>query len=527
MNDKKPYIIICYLFSGIFVVFIGMLTILATFLHCDTNIYDYFQVKSIMSHKPYIYIGLALLIIAVIMLIYAFLERIFSITKNKEIISQILFYFCGAIILLAGICWILFNDSVPVYDQKDIYAEALRIAGVVDEPFDTAYFTFFHRNRGIVLLISVAIKLFGPHLYSFQIFFNLAASLIIYYSVCKASRLIYHNPVITSVTSLLLMLFYPLFIYTSFIYGTLLSIAFTSLGLYAVISLCETGKTRYGILMAFAFPIGIMMHQSAAIGLVASAIYLIMNAKGKLLFRNILLLLMSIVIFFLSMKTVDLVYNNITGADADASSVPVTCTIYMGITSTTGDSGPGSQDGSYTDIFIENNCDGEAASQDALQRISLAVKEYFTGERSFKFFLEKTEYQWLDPSFGARKIIRMNNPNMGEPSNSEAFTAFYNSSFRTIIFKLSIGAMLAIYIGALISGIKTLRAIQTYPAAILVQLYVIGGAAFQLIWESLSRYCLNYYIWLILEAAFGLYSLYGFVKKTIRSAAHNTSDTKQ
>lgn len=526
MSDKKPYLIMCYLFSGIFVVFIGMLTILATFLHCDTNIYDYFQTKSVMLHKPYLYIGLALLVIIAVMLIYVLLERIFSITKKEEIISRILFFFCGAIILLAGICWISFNDSVPFYDQKDIYAEALRIAGVTDEPFDTTYFTFFHRNRGIVLLISAAIKLFGPHLYSFQIF-NLAASLIIYYSVCKSSKIIYHNPVITSAVSLLLMLFYPLFIYTSFIYGTLLSIAFTSLGLYAVISLCETGKIRYGILMAFAFPIGIMMHQSAAIGLVASAIYLIMNAKGKLLFRNILLLLMSVVIFSLSMKTVDFIYNNITGADANASSVPVTCTIYMGITSTAGDSGPGSQDGSYTDIFVENNYDGKAANQDSLHRISVVMKEYLTGKRSLKFFLEKTEYQWLDPSFGARKIIRMNNPNMGEPANSEAFSTFYNSSFRTIIFKLSIGAMLTIYIGALITGIKTLRTIQAYPAAILIQLYVIGGAAFQLIWESLSRYCLNYYIWLILEAVFGLYSLYCFLKKTICSAVRNTSGTKQ
>ena len=205
-----------------------------------------------------------------------------------------------------------------------------------------------------------------------------------------------------------------------------------------------------------------------------------------------------------------MIYDSITGADPHASSVPVTCTIYMGITSTEGASGPGSQDGSYTDIFLENGGDGEAASRDAVSRIITVIGEYFSGKRSPIFFLEKIEYQWLDPTFGARKIIRMNDVNLGDPPNSEAFTAFYNSPLRDIIFKFSIGAELAVYLGAFIAGIKTLRSLQKYHAAVLIQLYVIGGFAFQLLWESLSRYCLGYFILLIPQAVFGLNELRRF-----------------
>ena len=144
---------------------------------------------------------------------------------------------------MAGIFWISFNDGVPVSDQIHVHEEAQRIAGFLDSPFDTGYFSYYQRNRGVTLLAALAFKIFGNHLYSFQIF-NLAALLITYCSICKASELIYKNPLITSITAFLLMLFYPLFIYTSYLYGTLLSAGFASLGLYAATALCVKRKNE-------------------------------------------------------------------------------------------------------------------------------------------------------------------------------------------------------------------------------------------------------------------------------------------
>lgn len=511
MKNKRYGDWFCYGFAGIFVGVLALLTILLVFMHCETNIYSYDMEKAIERHTPYIYAGIALAASAAVIILTALLERIYSHTAKAEMINRGIFCFCGLLILFAGIFWVSFNDSVPVYDQKDVYEEARRIAGVVNEPFDTEYFILFSRNRGVVLLVALAIRLFGDHYYSFAIF-NLAGILIIYGSVCQITKRIYKNLAIVSVTSLALMLFYPLIIYATFMYGTVLSVAFTVLGLYAVVCLRETGKLRYAVIIVLAFPMGLLMHQSSAIGLVAAVIYLIIAAgkEKKKLCRNLAVSVCAVVMVFLSMRSVDMIYDSITGADPHASSVPVTCTIYMGITSTEGASGPGSQDGSYTDIFLENGGDGEAASRDAVNRIITVIGEYFTGKRSPVFFLEKIEYQWLDPTFGARKIIRMNDVNLGDPSNSEAFTDFYNSPVRDIIFKFSIGAELAVYLGAFIAGIKTLRSLQKYHAAVLIQLYVIGGFAFQLLWESLSRYCLGYFILLIPQAVFGLNELRRF-----------------
>lgn len=506
MEKNRVSLGLCRVISGIFVIIMGSLTVFAMFLHCETNLYDYDQTKQIAMHTAPIYCSLAIAGILVILAWCIFLEYLFRVTGKGEKISKGIFFLCGFVILAAGGIWILFNDSVPVYDQRSVYEEARRIAGVLDEPFATGYFAYFSRNRGTTLLVAGAIGIFGDHLYSFRIF-NLIGALIAYYSICKTTKLIYQNPVITSAVSVALTLFYPLTVYTSYYYGTLLSAAFASLGIYGTVALCRTGKLRYGILLVIAFPCGIFMHQSAAIGLLASAIYLFMNVNKKTLLRTILLPVAAVFIMLLLQKASDAAYVKITGADPDASSVPVACTIYMGLTSTSEDAGPGSQDGSFTQIFEENNCDGRAASRDALHRISVVAREYLTGKRDLRFFVEKTKYQWLDPTFGARKIIRTNDVNLGDPPNSQGFMQFYNSPLRSIVFKLSIGFVLLVYIVSLFTGIKTFLNVKAYPGAVLLQLYVIGGFAFQLLGESLSRYCFCYFLWLIPGTVFGIYSL--------------------
>lgn len=508
MNNQKSGMILSRLIAVLFAAFIGMLAVLSVFMHCETDIYDYGHAKSVVSHTPYIYGGLAAGTAVLVMLLCAFLERICARPERGEKAARIVFYGCGAALALAGICWILFHDELPFYDQFDVYQEARRLAGVLDEPFDAGYFSVFHRNRGIALFVSIAVRIFGDHLYSFQIF-NLFAALLIYYSVCRASRLIFRNPVVEMLTSLMMLLCYPVIVYITFIYGTLWSIALTSLGLYGTAAWQETGKRRYAVIMMISFPLGILMHQSEASGFAASALYLVMAGGKKRLAEYLLVIALTAGLVFVSMKTVNMVYTGITGVSREADPIPVTCTIYMGLTSTEGSGGPGSQDGSYGDIFVENNRDGKAAGRDAVRRILTVTQEYLTGRRSLSFFLEKTQYQWLDPTFGARKIIRTEGAGQGIMAHEDAYRAFYDSPLRTAVFKFSTGGMLFLYCAVFVTGLYAVYDGKKYPQASLIRIYVLGGCAFQLLWESLSRYCLGYFIWLIPLAAAGGYMLYG------------------
>ena len=101
-----------------------------------------------------------------------------------------------------------------------------------------------------------------------------------------------------------------------FLYGTLLSIAFASLGIYGVIKLIHNEKLRYGFLSVIAFSIGILMHQSAAIALMAAFIYMFFNIKSR---KSALRIGMSFVLCLGMIvgiqKTVDSTYLYISGTD--------------------------------------------------------------------------------------------------------------------------------------------------------------------------------------------------------------------
>lgn len=507
MTGKRFQDGVCYLIAAIYIIFVGSLMCMSIFLHCQTDIYGYEHAKAIERHMPLIYCGIVVLGVGAAAVGCVLLKRISSNSVKYERICKVIFWCCGAVILAASLFWIFFYESVPVNDQRDVYAEARRIAGFLDEPFDTGYFSYFPRNRGITLLAAAMLKLLGNHLYSGRII-NLVAAALLYYSVCKATQLLWKNPIVTAFTSFLLMLFYPIVVYTSYLYGTLLSVALCSAGMYAAFLLSEKEELKYGLLLSLAFSIGIAVHQSAAIGLLAAILYLLISGGKKKMGRNLFLALVAAAMVFVSGSMVDLVYERITGADPNTAGVPASCTIYMGITATEGAAGPGSQDGSYTEIFNENGHDAKAANRDALHRIGAVLREYLSGEREISFFLKKIQYQWLDPTFGARKTIVMNDTAVGDEPNSEAFIAFYNSPLRSVVFKLSVGFMLMIYFGALVSGVNGMSGIRKNPACqaqLLIWLYVIGGGAFQLIWESFSRYCLGYFIWLIPMAAYGIW----------------------
>lgn len=504
MDRIKKVCKLHYLVSAVFLLVTGALFCMAIGLHCQTDIYDYDHKKSIVWHTPYLYCAMVVVAVCATAFLCAVLKRLFKEEEAYVKWNRVVFLFCGAVLLIAGTFWIFFYDSGPINDQRDIWLEARRIAGVVKEPFDTGYFAYYPRNRGMVLLMAGAIRVFGEHFYAFRLV-NLAAAMLLYVCLCKGAALLYRNPLVNALTALLLLLFYPVIVYTAYLYGTLLSAAFVSLGICAVFLLQETGRLRYGFLLAIAFAIAMISHQSAAVGLLAAILYLLINSGKANVRRNLLAVVIAVLTLVLVMKAVDVTYEGITGADSDTSSVPLSCTIYMGLTSTGVNAGPGSQDGANARIFEENNRDGKASNRDALQRIGVVLKEYASGERNLGFFLEKTQFQWLDPTFGARWTIRMNDPNMGYAPNSEAFRKFYDSTVRNVLFKLSIGLMLLIYFGAVVSGVKTLREGGGAGPWVLVQLFVSGGFAFQMIWESFARYCFSYFLWLIPGAAYGIY----------------------
>lgn len=492
-----------------FLIIMISLFVMSLCVHCEMNIYSYSQDRSIERHIIPVYLILILVFAVMILLFYALINRITLKVKNPKMTVTVTVVVCALIIFAASVFWIHFNDSIPKNDQADLFAEARKLAGYLQEPFDNIYMTHFKRQRGFTLLMAAALRIFGDTQLSVR-YLNVMGVVALFIGIYKTVDSIVKEKSYILFLTATLTLFYPMVIYTAFLYGTLLSLTFSVWGFYAVDKFCEAEKMRYAVLAAICFPLGILMHQSAAVATIAGIIYLFMHIYRRNALKNCLSVAAIIFVIFLSMQLTNIIYEKLTDAHA-RDSIPGTVTIYMGLGFESEGGGPGTG-GSFTDIFFENNEDAAATNRDAIGRIKVILLEYMTGRRSLSFFIRKTEYQWMDPTMGARKTIILNDVNIGDPSNAAVFIQFYDSDIRDIIFKASDIFMILIYGFASVAGIFTLfkknDIIENSSVHFLIQLFFIGGFAFQLMWESLSRYCFPYFVWLIPEAIYGIHRLY-------------------
>ncbi|MCQ2081385.1 MAG: hypothetical protein MJZ11_06980 [Lachnospiraceae bacterium] len=421
--------------------------------------------------------------------------------------------FLGLVILMVLLCfsWIFFYDSAPVNDQDTLFKEAQKIAGYNNTPYNATYMIAFKRQRFVVLLMSLGIKLTGNNYLGFKLF-NVIGAVGIYFGIHNIIKKREKN--FSFLAMFFTFLFYPIIIYTSFLYGTLLSFAFSIWGFYNAIEWVSKRSVRNALLMSFCFTIAISFHQSAAIAFLAACIYLIVNINKKNVINILFIIVISFLLIFAFGKIVDYTYERITNIEK-GDSLPPLATIAMGLTSTDEYGGPGSQDGSFFQIYDENNRISAETNKASLKIIKNSFLDFISGKRSLSFFYKKIQYQWLDPTLGSKKTIITN---YEEPYNSKLFLAFYNSSLRNIIFKFSNVFMIVIYGFSFITGIMLTindKSMDDSSANIhlLFQLYVIGGFIFQLFWESLSRYCFPYYLFIIIEGSYGITILNNKVKE--------------
>lgn len=492
-----------------FLVIITALFVMSLCVHCEMDIYSYIQVRTIEHHRMSVYVVSTLASAILILLLYTLINRIMSKVKNPEKTSTIILIVCTLIVFASGVFWINFNDCMPKNDQITLYNEARKIAGYLREPYSHNYMACFKRQRAFTLLMAAALRLFGDAQTSVGII-NVIGAAALLVGICKTVYNITNDKSYIVLIAATLTLFYPIVIYTTFMYGTLLSLTFSVWGFYSVIKFCKSANRKYAVLAAFGFPMGILMHQSAAVAAIAGIIYLLVHINRKNALKNGLSVAAIILMVILSLRLTNITYEKLTDAPP-GDSVPPTATIYMGLNAETPEGGPGSQDGSFVKIFAENHEDGAATNRDAINRIKVILSDYATGKRSLSFFVRKTEYQWMDPTMGARKTIIPNDSNYGEPPNSAAFRRFYDSSLRKIIFRISDIFMILVYGFAAVSGIFTLvrkdGTDDEISVHFLIQLFFIGGFAFQLMWETLPRYCFPYFVWLIPEAIYGVHQL--------------------
>lgn len=511
--------------------FLLPLTGLSFYLHGQPDYTTYKEAVSLTQHSPLLLAGSLVSFFVLFFFLHLLLMKMhrYRLRLFMKLNTLLCALWTGGLSFL----WIRTNRYPPIADQLTVWDSARLIASQQSiEPF-ADYISSYTQQKGIILFMAGLIRLFGSQPISSFRPWNILCAMGIVILLCAIAWEIYRKEEVVIFTGVLTAFFFPLILYTVYIYGTISAYGFSLLGLYATLRTLRLAKLLsfsqapswkklwrlsrpkllrlllWSLLLAGSFAVCTQLYTGSLIAVTASTLTLSVQAFLYFFFRKKRkeAFLLSLCTFLLLFSVVfagdcaDLLFRRVSGLRT-GDGVPASAYVYMGITSENGACGPGSHNGTDITSFHEHGMDTAATDIYAKEESVKALKEYASGKRPLSFFLKKTEYQWCDGWFGSATLTV--NPLLNAPVSS--FFRFLMQKGLPLLGTFLSLFLPFIYLFAL-TGVcfRVRQRFFAHMGAGLPELFFIGGFVFQFFWESKSRYCLPYVMILLPVAAYGLH----------------------
>ena len=477
---------------------------------CNKRGFDFLmsKIKSIIQ-KIYILIAYFSIfsILTLVNIFHLFTESAFVVVENIFISAIILllfiainYFLCNKIkkinikiILISLIIVFLVLEILSIYffkvkynwDFKWIMDSAKDIAtkGTTENIF---YFKIFPNNLGVLIIVTLAMKIFGGAEIGAYIINTIFICLAVIFAILSSQKIAGEKCAL--ITMILLLCVAPLYLYSPIVYTDTLSVAFPVMTLYLWMVAKEQKEKslkRYFILLvgnSIISALGYCIKPIAAIVFVAIIIdELFMNKKNiKDIFIEIIIFVMIISIFNLITSKVIIKDNR-----KNEYEYPITHWIMMGLGKPENEGGTSIGYGAYNQKdsdYTASSGNYEEKKQANIKKIKERLKDF--GIKDYcMFLLKKCKYVWNDGTYYVLKVIGWDTINtesipykivLGEKSNISinVMTHINNTLFIIILINF-------------ILDIKK----ETYNQVNRVLgISIVGIAIFLLIWEARSRY---------------------------------------
>ena len=205
-----------------------------------------------------------------------------------------------ALYILFNILWVIFVRPPIVADQVHVGNFAQAIANETTEDFFGKnsyagislkdYTEKYQQQITLAFIYSLLYKVISIDSLELLRTINVIGVLLTFFAIIKISKVLSKDYKISKVRLILIILgFVPLSILSTFVYGDIISLAFSLWSIYFIMKYCIENKIRFAICSAFLMAIAYMARMNILIFIIATAIYLILNlfnvngVKNKLL----------------------------------------------------------------------------------------------------------------------------------------------------------------------------------------------------------------------------------------------------
>lgn len=429
-----------------------------------------------------------------------------TVCRSVLIVTALLLFTAGTILVHT-------SPYYPVGDQLNTTAGAYYVMnGGYFMLMPSGYISMFQQQKGFMFLYEILFCIFGEFCYGvaqqFHVFFMVLA-LVSGYGFMKN---ISFKPIHRIIYCLLMLFCAPFMIFLPYIYGDVPSICFGMLLLWALSSYGRKFQKRYLVVACVAASLSLMCRMHTWILLIAVAIGMILMAIEKWNYKPLVAGLCIILAAAGTIKAVDIMYEYRSGYESGIG-IPSILWIAMGLQETDGEAGVYNR--YQQTVFEECDFNREKAAQVGKDYIVMRLGEFHNDiPMAVNFFKEKILSQWMEPLF--ESLAATSTFEEGKPV-PDGIIALYYGSLHDVVWKCANYYQSLVYVGiilCLVGRARLLRKSGVSSVGWIPMIALIGGFLFSLIWENQSRYCLPYYVFILLDVPEGIMQI-GNVMDTV------------
>lgn len=444
--------------------------------------------------------------------------------KSKSV-KPLLLIFVMSFYALGGLILIVFNKSAPGADPMSVFRIAEEVAqghmGAI-HPTDS-YLSYYPHQIGLVAYYEILLRIWnlipGDVIgYHFIKIINIFWTEIMILCLYKVIQLLFDEDTAQIAYPVLLLLHFPLLMFTTFVYGELPSIAIFSVGLLCLIKLVKKsyslryGRIFYTLLSLLCFAACVAIRKNTLVLLIAVCIVVFFMALIQKRY-SLLLLCAGYIGLSLSVLPVIQAFYELRAGNYLAEGVPPLTFIAMGMQYA--DRGNGWYNGYNFITYEDAKLDSALASRVASEYISQRLSYFLQHPGEFiKFYFDKFQVQWCDGTYASLQATL--SAFGGRWPFFERLYSYSGFSHIVYIFVCNVFQNL-LYLGHFIFSVFTIKNKENKDdfLMMLCPIAVLGIFLFHMLWEANSRYVFHSSLLLLPSATYGLGLLISKLRKRI------------
>lgn len=393
------------------------------------------------------------------------------------------------------------GQNIPLGDQAIVYQSVIEFSAdkyTMMEPGN--YLDFYPQQYGMIFILDSLFRLFGKIDIIYFQYLNVPFLMLAVYFGWRLTKEIFHNPRTELFYQLLVLFFFPLYLYVYFAYGEVISIGAGTLCLWAALRFCNTLKARYGITAVCAVTLAVFIRKNSLVLLIAVCIILIFQAMLQKRIKLLIPLVLMIVLPQLCNMGVKTYYEQRSGHDI-GKGIPAVMWMLMGTQQS--EEGYGVYNGNSVLIYngpAEN--DPERCAEIGMEELKGQLED-FLGNPSYAldFYRNKLINQWNDPVYSVFIMTRAL-VETADPMILDAYFGELHDKLEDFLNRYHF----IMYFGFGFCAVWLLR--QKFEIAeCLPFIAIIGGFLFSILWEAKPRYVIPYVFLMLPAAAMGIRSI--------------------